>query len=97
MFFGGCYLKVKFRELKTRCRQIVKNFREKRNDDREFPEFFLHALAQDGSKGEVHLYRKARGQEPYISKGTIHYESFAELSVILESLGNAWAATRPSS
>jgi hypothetical protein len=90
-------LKVKFRELKSRCRKIVENFREKRNDDREFPEFFLHTLAHDGSRGEVHLYRKSRGKEAYISNGTIHYESFAELSVILESLGNSWKATAPSS
>jgi len=90
-------MKVKFREVKRRCRQIVENFREKRKDDREFPEFFIHALAEDGSRGEVHLYRKTRGKDAYISKASIHYESIPELSLILESLGKAWDATRPSS
>ena|SRR3972149_10614866 len=89
-------MKVKFREVKSRCRQIVKNYREKRKDDREFPEFFLHALCEDGSAGEVRLYRKARGKEPYFSKASIHYESFAELMLILECLGKAWDDTRPT-
>jgi len=90
-------METKFREVKKRCRQIVENFREKRRDDREFPEFFIHALAEDGSRGQVRLYRKARGKEPYFSKASVHYESIAELSLILENLGKAWDATRPSS
>lgn len=90
-------MKVKFREVKSRCRRIVERYREIRKDDREFPEFFIHALAGNGSRGEVHLYRKARGKKPYFSKGTIHYESIPELALILESLGRAWDATRPSS
>ena len=81
-------VKVKFRELKRECRLMVENFRDKRKDDREMPEFLIHAFAEDGSKGEVHLYRKKAGQEAYISKKKIYYESFPELAVILESLGN---------
>jgi len=77
--------------------QVVKNYRRIRKDDREFPEFFIHALAEDGSRGEVHLYRKARGEIAYISKGSIHYESIPELALILEGLGKAWDATRPPS
>jgi len=89
-------MKVKFREVKRRCRQIVENYRAIRKDDREFPQFFIHALAEDGSRGEVHLYRKEREKEAYISRGTIHYESIPELALILEALGKAWDATRPS-
>lgn len=90
-------MKVKFREVKRRCRYIVERYREIRKDDREFPEFFIHALAEDGSRGQVRLYRKARGKEPYFSKRSIHYESIPELALILECLGRAWDATRPSS
>lgn len=54
-----------------------------------------HTLAFNGSKGEVHLYRKERGKEAYFSKGTIHYESIPELALIIENLGNAWGATTP--
>lgn len=89
-------MKVKFREIKRECRLMVENFRAKRNDDREMPEFLIHALAEDGSKGQVHLYRKRAGQEAYVSRKKIYYESFPELSVILESLGNHWDLTRPS-
>ena len=89
-------MKVKFREVKGRCKKIVENYREKRKDDREFPEFFLHCLAEDGSRGEVYLYRKARGKKAYFSKATIHYESIPELSLIIESLGRAWDTSRPS-
>ena len=60
------------------------------------PEFLIHAVAEDGSKGEVHLYRKRVGQGGYVSKKKIYYESFPELSVILESLGTHWNLTRPS-
>jgi len=88
-------MKVKFREVKRRCRQIVEQYRKIRKDDRAFPQFFIHALAFDGSKGEVHLYRKERGKEAYFSKGTIHYESIPELALIIENLGNAWEATTP--
>jgi len=89
-------MKVKFREVKSRCRHIVERYREIRKDDREFPEFFIHALAEDGSAGEIRLYRKAKGKEPYFSKGSIHYESISELALILECLGKAWDKTRPS-
>jgi hypothetical protein len=54
-------MKVKFREVKSRCRQIVENYREKRKDDREFPEFFIHALAEDGREGEkLHTFQGAQ-------------------------------------
>jgi len=89
-------MKVKFREVKRRCRQIVENYRAIRKDDREFPEFLIRGLAEDGTRGEVHLYRKARGKVEYISRGSIHYESVPELALVLESLGKAWDATRPS-
>ncbi len=88
-------MKVKFREVKRRCRQIVEQYRKIRKDDRAFPEFFIHTLDPAGIQGEVHLYRKARGKEAYISKGAIHYESIAELAIIFESLGKAWATTTP--
>lgn len=89
-------MKIKFREVKTRCTTIVKKYKTARKDDRAFPEFLLKTLAYDGSKGEIHLYRKKKGEkEPYISKRTIHYESIAELSLILESLGNAWEREEP--
>ena len=88
-------MEIKFREVKRRCREIVDRYREVRKDDREFPQFFLHTLAHDGSRGEIHLYRKARGKEAYISKGTIHYESIPELALLLESIGKRWEATTP--
>jgi hypothetical protein len=89
-------MKVKFREVKRRCRQIVENYRKVRKDDREFPVFLIRGLAEDGTRGEVHLYRKAKGKTEYVSKGSINFESIPELAVILESLGKAWDATRPS-
>lgn len=88
-------MEVKFREVKSRCRTIVERYRDARKDDREFPQFFIHTLAHDGSRGEVHLYRKARGKEAYISKGKIHYESIPELALIIESIGKHWKATTP--
>lgn len=89
-------MKVKFREVKSRCRQIVENYRKIRRDDREFPEFLIRTLAEDGSRGEVNLYRKPHGKEEYISKASLFYESIAELSLILECLGKAWDVTSPS-
>lgn len=86
-------MKVKFREVKTRCQKIVENYRKVRKDDREFPEFFIHSLAADGSKGEIHLYRKKHGGEAYVSKRSIDFESHAELALIMESLGRAWEAS----
>jgi hypothetical protein len=76
---------------------MVENFRAKRNDDREMPEFLIRAVAENGSRGEVHLYLKRARQDAYVSKKKIYYESFPELAVILESLGNHWDLTRPSS
>jgi len=89
-------METKFRDIKKRCREMVENYRKKRKDDREFPEFFIHALAEDGSRGQVRLYRKASRKEPYFSKASIHYESIVELAFVLENLGKAWDATRPS-
>jgi ubiquitin C-terminal hydrolase len=71
-FLGSENLKVKFREIKRRCRQLVEKYRKVRQDDREFPQFFIHALSEDGSAGQVHLYRKARGKKPYFSKASIY-------------------------
>jgi hypothetical protein len=89
-------MKIKFREIKKECRSMVEKFREKRHDDRECPEFLIHAVTENGSRGEVHLYRKAARENAYVSKKKIYYESFPELAVILESLGNHWDLTRPS-
>jgi hypothetical protein len=89
-------MKVKFREVKRRCREIVENYRKIRKDDREFPQFLIHGLAEDGTKGEVHLYRKPRGKPEYVSRASINYETIPELSVIIENLGKAWDATRPT-
>lgn len=88
-------MKVKFREVKRRCREIVEKYREIREDPRAFPQFFIHTLAPDGSCGEVHLYRKEKGKEAYISRGKIYFESIPELALIIENLGNAWEATTP--
>jgi hypothetical protein len=86
----------KFREVKDYCTTIVKRYKTARKDDRAFPEFLIRTLAYDGSKGEVHLYRKPKGEKnAYISKGKIHYESISELSFILECLGNAWEREEP--
>jgi len=85
---------VKFRDIKKECRETVEKYRTIRNDDREFPEFFIHCLASDGSVGSVQLYRKARGK-PYFSRKLIHYESIVELAFILENLGNAWCNSSP--
>jgi hypothetical protein len=87
---------VKFRDIKNECREMVEKYRAIRKDDRQFPEFFIHCLASDGSIGSVQLYRKARGKKPYFSKKLIHYESIAELAFILENLGNAWSSTTPN-
>lgn len=54
---------MKFREVKSRCRQIVENYRKIRKDDREFPEFFLHALAEDGSR-EKCISTGKQGEDP---------------------------------
>jgi hypothetical protein len=81
---------VKFRAIKGQCRRIVENYREKRKDDRAFPAFFIQAIASDGSRGEIHLFRKERGQKPYISKRKIFYETIAELAFIIENLGKYW-------
>jgi hypothetical protein len=84
------------RSVKAECRQIVNRYRSVRKDDREFPEFFVHCLAGDASKGSVRLYRKAYGEEPYFSKKTVHFESITELALVIECFGRAWDATRPS-
>jgi hypothetical protein len=85
-------MEIKFREVKSQCLKIVKKYREARKDDREFPEFLVQCLASDGSRGSVRLYRKKYRKEPYLSKGIIHFESIAELALIMESLGRAWAS-----
>jgi hypothetical protein len=87
---------VKFRDIKKQCREMVEKYRAIKKDDREFPEFFIHCLASDGSMGSVQLYRKARGKKPYFSRRSIHYESIAELAFILENLGNAWSNSTPT-
>jgi hypothetical protein len=74
---------------------MVENYRKIRKDDRAFPAFFVQTIASDGSRGEVHLYRKERGKEPYISKRRIYYETIAELAIIIENLGNHWNLTSP--
>ena len=88
-------MEVKFRDVKGYCRELVERYREIRKDEREFPEFFIHTLAHDGSRGKVHFYRKERGKVANISEETIHYESIPELALILEIIGNAWEATTP--
>lgn len=86
-------MKVKFRDIKTECTQIVEQYRKVRKDDRAFPDFFIHTLNADASQWKIHLYRKKHGGEPYISKGGIHYNSIGELAFIFETLGNAWERT----
>lgn len=85
-----------FRSVRNECRQIVKRYRKVRKDDREFPELFVHCLAGDASKGSVQLYRKAYGKQPYFSPKKVHFESIAELALIVDAFGRAWDATRPS-
>ena len=87
-------LRIKFREVKTRCRKIVKKFRRETGDRRRFPSFHLGCLAQDGRKGYVQLSWKPRGKE-IVYSDEITYESFPELTFILHSLGVAWEATNP--
>ncbi len=84
------------RSMKADCRRVVQRYREVREDDREFPEFFIHCLAGDGSKGNVRLYRKAYGKKPYISKGSVHFESIAELALVMECFGKAWDSSTPA-
>lgn len=83
-------MKVKFREIKAYCKQMVKQYKERTSDNRHFPEYLIRTLASDGSQGEVHFYRKQKAREAEISEERIHYETFAELGLILESLGNEW-------
>jgi len=86
-------MKVKFRDIKAECTQIVEQYRKVRKDPRSFPEFFIHTLNVNASQGKIHLYHKERGAEPYISEGNVHYNSIGELAFIFETLGKAWEAT----
>ncbi|MDG7008376.1 MAG: hypothetical protein JRN06_09080 [Nitrososphaerota archaeon] len=86
--------KVKFRDMKSRCRDIVKTYREETEDWRAFPQFNIGCLSKFARRGHIQLTRKAKGEEPVFSN-SITYNSFGELALIMESLGNAWASTNP--
>jgi hypothetical protein len=86
--------KVKFREIKKKCRGVVEAYRTENDDKRQFPEFNIEGLAQDGRKGYIQLMRKpkGKGKEPIYSDA-LAFESFPELVIIIENLGKAWEAT----
>lgn len=81
-------MKVKFREVKNRCRKIVESYRTSSHDARSFPEFDIGCLASDASRGYVQLIWNENLSD------AIAYNSIAELTLIIESLGKAWEATK---
>lgn len=80
--------KVKFREVKSQCRQIVRNYRNENDDRRKFPEFNIGCLSADASQGYIQFSRKGE-----VSDENIAYNSIAELAIILEAIGKEWDAT----
>lgn len=84
--------KLKFTEVKSRCRKIVKSYRKRYGDSREFPQFSL-GLAGDGREGYVQLMWKPKKAKEAVFSDAIAYESLAELSVILKALGDAWESS----
>ena len=83
---------VRLREIKKRSKEIVERYREDSKDQRKFPEFHIWCLNEDASQGKIHLYRRPKGKDDVYSE-EIAYNSFPELIMIIESLGNAWKAT----